>query len=523
MFVHNRQLEHPACPIDAIQTGNTLHRKPIPVLNLRVPPFFAHTGNRPPMKNRWEPAAASVFIGAAALLATGLAVAGHATTVVVLVAAGAVLAASLRWPDCGLSAVVLTAVLLPFAVLPVDFGLKPSLLNVAVGLVLVRWGVAGIRGDLEPVHLFSVAAVLLFALLYTAAVFWGFNFETPSTFEIRKSAEYLMGLMLFPVALTLLTTARRIRIVATALAVGGTVTALAALLLYFVPRTVAADILGSLAVFDYPEGNNALRFINDNPLEAMRAIGLSTDPNLLGAVCVLTAAVLLPFLFRWQSPTVQIAVCLALVTVAAATYLTYSRNALLAIGTIGLFLAVFRHRILLPAGGALALLLILLPQTQGYVRRLMEGLMGRDLATRMRLTEYANALEIVREWPWTGIGFFGPPGVDLEMGVSMVYLAVASMMGVPALLLFCGILLAPLLLFAGTDWRGHPLEPWVLGLTGAVVGLVMTGIFDHFYFNLLYPHMSALYWLLLGTCTAALRLVRSAGGTPVPGTAAETP
>ncbi|MCY3659008.1 MAG: O-antigen ligase family protein [Caldilineaceae bacterium] len=464
------------------------------------------------MKYRWGPAAAFMAVGAAALLATGLATAGHATTVVVLVAVGTVLAAALRWPDCRLSALVLTALHLPFAVLPVDFGLKPSLLNIAVGLVLVRWAVAGIRGELEPIHLFSVAPTLLFALLYTAAVFWGFNFETPSAFESRKTAEYLMGLMLFPVALTTLTTARRIRIVVTALAVGGTVAALAALFLYFVPRTAAADILGSLAVFDYPKGNEALRFINDNPLEAMRAIGLSTDPNLLGAVCVLTSAVLLPFFFRWQSPTVQIAACLALAVVAAATYLTYSRNALLAIGTIGLFLAVFRHRILLPAGGALALLLVLLPQTQGYVRRLAEGLMGRDLATRMRLTEYANALEIVREWPWTGIGFFGPPGVDLEMGVSMVYLAVASMMGVPALLLFCGILLAPLFQFQGTPWRGHPLEPWVLGLAGAVVGLVMTGLFDHFYVNLLYPHMSALYWLLLGTCTAALRLVRSDRG-----------
>lgn len=451
-------------------------------------------------------------VGTAALLVTGLAAASHATTVVVLVAAGAMLAASLCWPDCGLSAVALTAILLPFAVLPVDFGLKPSLLNIAMGLVLVRWAIAGIRGGLEPIHLFSVAPVLLFALLYTAAVFWGFNFETPSAFEVRKTAEYLMGLMLFPVALTTLTTTRRIRIVVNALAVGGTVAALAALFFYFVPRTAAADILGSLAVFDYPEGHVALRYINDNPLEAMRAIGLSTDPNLLGAGCVLTAAALLPFLFRWQSPTAQIAAGLALAVVAAATYLTYSRNALLAIGTIGLFLAVFRHRILLPAGGALTLLLVLLPQTQGYVQRLAEGLMGRDLATRMRLTEYANALEIVREWPWTGIGFFGPPSVDLEMGVSMVYLAVASMMGVPILLLFCGILLAPLLQFLGTPWRGHPLEPWVLGLTGAVIGLAMTGIFDHFYVNLLYPHMSALYWLLLGTCTAALRLVRSNHG-----------
>lgn len=484
----------------------------MPVLNLRVFPFLAYNADSPPMKGRWVPVVSSAVVGAAALLATGLAVAGHATAVVVLVAAGAVLAASLRWPDCGLSAVALTAVLLPFAVLPVDFGLKPSLLNVAMSLVLVRWAVAAIRGELEPVHLFTVAPVLLFALLYTAAVFWGFNFETPSAFEVRKTTEYLMGLMLFPVALTTLTTARRIRIVVNALAVGGTVAALAALFLYFVPQTAAAAILGSLTVFDYPEGHAALRYINDNPLEAMRAIGLSTDPNLLGAGCVLTAAILLPFLFRWQSPTTQIAACLALAVVAAATYLTYSRNALLAIGTIGLFLAVFRHRILLPAGGALALLLVLLPQTQGYVQRLAEGLMGRDLATRMRLTEYANALEIVREWPWTGIGFFGPPGVDLEMGVSMVYLAVASMMGVPALLLFCGILLAPLLQFQGTPWRGHPLEPWVLGLAGAVIGLVMTGIFDHFYVNLLYPHMSALYWLLLGTCTAALRLVRSDHG-----------
>ena len=329
-------------------------------------------------------------MSAAALLTTGLTVAGHATTVVVLVVVGAVLAASLHWPDCGLSAVVLTAVLLPFAVLPMDLGLKPSLLNVAVGLVLVRWAVAGIRGELEPTHLFSVAPTLLFALLYTAAVFWGFNFETPSAFELRKTAEYLMGLMLFPVALTTLTTVRRIRIVATALAVGGTVAALAALFLYFVPRTAAADILGSLAVFDYPEGHAALRYLKDNPLEGHAGYRPVHGPQPLGcsvradrrspAALPLPVAVAhganrgRPGLGRGDSRHLPY----------------YSRNALLAIGTIGLFLAVFRHRILLPAGGGLALLLVLLPQTQGYVRRLAEGFMGRDLATRMRLTEYTN-------------------------------------------------------------------------------------------------------------------------------------
>ena len=403
----------------------------------------------------------------------------------------------------------MVAILLPFAVLPFDFGFKVSLFNVAVCLVLVRWAAAGLQAKLQPVHVSSLAPILLFALLYTASAFWGFNFGSPTFFEIRKATEYLLGMMLFPVALTTLKTFQHIRVVAIMLAVCGAISALIALFLYFVPNSVAITILGSLTVFEYPEGSVALRFIGDNPLQPMRAIGLTIDPNLLGAVLVLSIAVLLPLLFQSPTPSVQIASGFALSVIVAAVYLTYSRNALVAIGTIGLFLALFRYRLLLPIGAGLALALGLLPQTQAYVLRLADGFLGRDLATQMRYNEYANALEIIRQWPWTGVGLFGTPGVDLERGVSMVYLAIATSMGIPSLVLFCGILFAPLLMFVKARWRNHPDEVWLLGLVGAIIGLVMTGLFDHFYFNLLYPHMSALFWLLLGTCVAALRLVIS--------------
>jgi polysaccharide biosynthesis protein PslJ len=35
-------------------------------------------------------------------------------------------------------------------------------------------------------------------------------------------------------------------------------------------------------------------------------------------------------------------------------------------------------------------------------------------------------------------------------------------------------------------------------LTGAVAGALVSGIFDHYWFNMTYPHMTVLLWLYIG-------------------------
>ena len=47
------------------------------------------------------------------------------------------------------------------------------------------------------------------------------------------------------------------------------------------------------------------------------------------------------------------------------------------------------------------------------------------------------------------------------------------------------------------------LEALLLGLGGAVAGALVAGMLDHYLFNLVYPHMTALFWIFLGLGMAA--------------------
>jgi hypothetical protein len=61
-------------------------------------------------------------------------------------------------------------------------------------------------------------------------------------------------------------------------------------------------------------------------------------------------------------------------------------------------------------------------------------------------------------------------------------------------------------------WRAGfapALEAVLLGLASAVVGALVSGIFDHYWFNMTYPHMTALFWLYMGLATATILVQRA--------------
>jgi drug/metabolite transporter (DMT)-like permease len=63
------------------------------------------------------------------------------------------------------------------------------------------------------------------------------------------------------------------------------------------------------------------------------------------------------------------------------------------------------------------------------------------------------------------------------------------------------------------SWRqGYPpgLEAILLGLAGAIAGALVSGIFDHYWFNMTYPHMTVLLWLYIGLATATILIQRTA-------------
>jgi O-antigen ligase len=168
-----------------------------------------------------------------------------------------------------------------------------------------------------------------------------------------------------------------------------------------------------------------------------------------------------------------------------------------------LLMGLLRYRkllLLLVAGLAL---LLLLPQAQAYVAHFVQGLQLQDRATLMRLGEYKDALTLINRYPWFGVGFTGSPDPSLYIGVSSLYLLMAEEMGVVGLACFVLIML----IFAASlwiAWRNNQAgqdperEALLLGVGGATLAAMVGGFFDHYLFNLVYPHMSTLFWILLG-------------------------
>ena len=148
----------------------------------------------------------------------------------------------------------------------------------------------------------------------------------------------------------------------------------------------------------------------------------------------------------------------------------------------------------------------------------MEGILLQDRATLMRLGEYRDALGLISRYPWFGVGFSGSPDADLYVGVSSLYLLMAEEMGVIGVLSFLGVIIG-FFIFLWQGWRAlthsgqsNPrLEALLLGIGAAVAGVMVGGIFDHYLFNLVYPHMAVLFWLYLGLGVRASQIARRPG------------
>ena len=405
---------------------------------------------------------------------------------------------------------------LPFASLPFDLGFKPTFLDAALGALFFVWLLKLVIG-LERDFIASPLGLLV-GLFMAMAVFsfaYGLSHSSANSFFIRRFAEILLGISLFFVAINTVRSEAELTWVVRWLTLAGWACAAIAVLFYVIPQAVTVEVLNRLARFDYPGGYGALRFIEDDPNGTMRAIGTAVDPNVLGGMMILVTGLLAPQLFAHVRLWPRWLTWLMLATAALALYLTYSRSALVGMATSLGLLAVLKYRKLIPVGIVGLLLLLVLPQTQDYVARFQEGLAGADQATLMRFGEYKDALILVGRYPIFGVGFTGVPDIDIYLGVSMLYLTIASNMGLVGLAIFILIMIG----FFGMvtlSWRqGYPpgLEAILLGLAGAIAGALVSGIFDHYWFNMTYPHMTVLLWLYIGLATATILIQRKV--TPV--------
>ncbi len=456
-------------------------------------------------------ALAGLLVAGALLIALFVGAAGPLPALAAAAAliAGVLILADTHWGFVALCGVVFV---LPFASLPFSVGFKPTFLDLALAALFFVWFFKLVIGQQRefvasplgiPVALFMLLAVFSFAL--------GLVHSPANSFLLRRFLEILLGVSLFFVTINTVRREAEIDWVTRWVMLGGWACAAIAVLFYVIPQAWTIAVLDRLARFDYPGGAGALRFIEDDPAGTMRAIGTAVDPNVLGGMMILVTALLGPQLVakcrlfpRWLTAVM-------LGTAVLALYLTYSRSALLGLAAALAMVAVLKYRRLIPWMIAGALLLLLLPITQDYVARLLEGFTGADLATQMRFGEYKDALILIERYPLFGVGFTGTPDMDIYLGVSMLYLIIAENMGLIGLAMFIGVMVG----FFGmalAAWRrglDPSLEPILLGYSGAILGALVSGVFDHYWFNMTYPHMTVLFWLYVGMATATILVQRA--------------
>ena len=409
-------------------------------------------------------------------------------------------------------AVLGVVTLLPFAVFPVRVGLTPTLLEMAA---LAAFGVWVLRLLLRRNERIVTAAPGAWIILLLAVTLFAFllgvgNGYTPETYH--DYGKFVLAVLLVFVVWNTTRTLADARRSVVVLLLGGGAAAAIGLTLYAGGASLTSRVLSHLIRYGYPS-TRIVRYIEDNPAKQMRLVGTSVDPNsfggLLAVVFVLAAAQAVArkrVVSRWVSvPVAGLS--------GAAMLLTYSRGAWLGAATGLAVLALLRYRWLIAPATVVGLLMLVVGLGASFLERLWLGLTLQDPATKLRLQEYQNALAIIRAHPLFGVGFGAAPSILQQTGVSSIYLTVAEQAG------FLGV--AVFLLAIGSvgvaglrHWRPTretEAGDLQLALLAALGAALMEGVFDHYYFDITFPHMAALFWIVCGLILALARPPGAAG------------
>jgi len=442
---------------------------------------------------------------------------GHSVTVLeqadALGGLGALLV--LRNLELGFFAVIGVVALLPFATLPFDIGLTPTFLDFALGAAVLVWLLGIVTGRQRDLVTAPVAApLLLFIIVAVFAFIFGLGNGPLTPTLLRKFAELLISLGFVLVVIDYCRTWPRLERLVKFLLLMGAAAAAVAIGLWLLPDNTANSALNALTRLGYP-GGWVIRYIEENPELSERAIGTSVDPNSLGGLLLMMGALVGPQVVSRRPLFNRPLTLLIAGLVFLGVVLTFSRGAMLGLAAGLGFVAVMRYRRLLPWMVVAGLLLLLLPISQAYIARFVEGFQGADLATQMRFGEYKDALILIGRYPVFGVGFAGAPDVDVYLAVASVYLTIAGRMGLFGLLAFFAVI-ATVFGYALRHRRALRANErhdavW-LGLHAALVGALVAGVFDHYLFNMDFHHAVTIFWMVLGLAAAGTRLGAEAEG-----------
>lgn len=400
--------------------------------------------------------------------------------------------------------------LLPFGTLPVKVALVPTFIDVAVGaflaVYLFQW-MTGRRSafKLVPAHLIIIAFIVFTIFCFVA----GLANAPITTSVLRKFVELILSISLSIVIVDVACDVPTLRRIALAFIVIGAVQATVGLFLVRINPLTADRLLATLARFGYPLGG-AIRYLNDDPAEAERAIGTWVDPNAYGGFLLLVWTLTFTQFLSPHPVTGKRWIALVMLAPMTATLvLTISRGSMIAVGAGAVVIALLRYRwliVLMIIGGVVVLLL---PPTQAFIGHFVKGVTAQDLSTQMRLGEYKDALILIGRYPLIGVGFTGAPDRDIYLGVSMLYLKVAGATGLFGLTVYL-LAIAEIFRYGLRRWSRLMANPMLsnvwLGFAAGLFGAMVSGLFDHPFFNIDFNASVTMFWLFAGLALAAARL-----------------
>ncbi len=456
----------------------------------------------------------AVVAGAAALAVAGaIGLAWVATDYGLIVGFGILaalvaLVAAISDVRAGLWVAIAIITILPFAVIPVRVGVTLTALEALSLLVLAVWAARVLlyRDHLVPSSLPAALITLLLTVTLFAFLLGVGRGYTAQTYH--DYAKFLMAIGLVFVVWTSIRTLSDHRRLLNVVLLGGSISAAIGLIFQALGPGFAERMLAQLIPLGYPDVR-IVRFIEDDPGRAMRLVSTSVDPNsaggMLAIVFVIGAAQLIsrqPLIARW--------LCLVAVPLTGlALLLTYSRGAWLGAAAGLAIVALLRYRWLIPVGAAGLAGLVVLGIGAAFIERLWLGFTLQDPATVLRLSEYRNALAIIQEYPFFGVGFGDAPSIELQAGVSSIYLTIGQQTGFLGLIAF-GLAVGAIAL-AGFAWWRHRRDSvagdLMLTLLAVLAAILTIGVFDHYFFNIQFPHMAALFWIMAGLIVALARPV----------------
>lgn len=456
-------------------------------------------------------------LGAPALVAIavlgGLA-AGYASLTVgvlpsmTLVVTAAVAVAALRsvWVLMGGALAVVTV--LPFGVLPVSGpSARPTLFELAWLVVLGCYGALLLLDRRERVRTGGPQAWWIFFVGFVTFAFL-LGLRQGYTMDIlRGFFKLALALAVFLIVIQFARSRREAGWLVGMLMAGCGAAGAIALALYAGGPALTQRVLVRLVPYGYPSGR-IVRYIEDDPARAMRAVGTGVDPNAFGGMMMVGLVLAVGQLLSRRRILPMPLILGVTAACGGAMMLTYSRGAWVgAAAGIGVLLWFRARRWLVPVG-LFGAAVVWLGLGAGFVQRLWLGFTLQDPATKLRLQEYENALRIIQRHPWFGVGFGDAPSLDLQTGVSSTYLTVAEQAGLIGLALY-------LIVIGIVLWRGlvqvfrrqdEAENDLLLTVLAAFISALTVGLVDHYFINIRFPHMVAVFWLLAGLVVALTAL-----------------